>query len=303
MAYVLFGVGGALMSGADDAYLFDSLRAVGRHHEFASVAGRLNGIMTVAIAGFTVVGGLMVVVTPLSWPIVASALLSLTAAVIAWRLKEPPSDWALQFLPRLGRERRAPRPAHPLAALGRHPGCVAAGRGLRRLHDLPADPRGARRARRRARLVRGRADPRRGERRLGLRPFARRLRLSGSLRLLPALGVLALFGGGSDILWLFPLFALAPFAQNALHPLIAEFISRRVPDSERATALSFEALAAQIGTIVVTLALSVLVDHTGLEAALAGTSVVLVMIAIVAYLLWWRAGDREIALPEDPAPA
>ena len=91
-SYVLFGISGALISGADDAYLFDSLRAVGRGDEFASVAGRLNGLMTLAIAGFTVVGGLMVVVTPLSWPIVASGLISLTATGIAWRLKEPPRE-------------------------------------------------------------------------------------------------------------------------------------------------------------------------------------------------------------------
>ena len=77
---------------ADDAHLFDSPRAVGRGDEFASVDGRLNGLMALAIAGCTVVGGLMVVVTPLSWPIVASALLALAATVIAWRLKEPPSE-------------------------------------------------------------------------------------------------------------------------------------------------------------------------------------------------------------------
>ena len=55
-AYVLFGIGSALMSGADDAYLFDALRAVGRVREFPAVAGRLNALMTLAIAGFTVIG-------------------------------------------------------------------------------------------------------------------------------------------------------------------------------------------------------------------------------------------------------
>ena len=66
--------------------------AVGRVREFPAVAGRLNALMTLAIAGFTVIGGLMATVTPLSWPIAASGILSLAAASLAWRLDEPPRE-------------------------------------------------------------------------------------------------------------------------------------------------------------------------------------------------------------------
>ena len=305
-SYVLFGISGALISGADDAYLFDSLRAVGRGDEFASVAGRLNGLMTLAIAGFTVVGGLMVVVTPLSWPIVASGLISLTATGIAWRLKEPPRErdgdaGAASFLAsgvRAGRRvLRMPslRWIVLLGALPQVAGFVVFTTFQPILvgHDVPVGALGWFAAAMML-IAAGGA--------WASGTFGRRLRLSGSLRLLPALGALALFGGGSGLLWLFPLFALAPFAQNALHPLVADYISRRVPDSERATALSFEQLAAQLGTIAVTLALAVLVDRTGLEVALSGAAVALLVVALLVYVLWYRAGDREIAL-EDAASA
>ena len=100
---------------------------------------------------------------------------------------------------------------------------------------------------------------------------------------------------GTGLLVFLPGFVLAQFAWNAQRPLLIDFISRRVPDSERATALSYNTLTEQLATIVVTLTLGVLVDQTGLRTALAGTGVVLFLIAAIVYLLWRRAGDREIA--------
>ena len=91
-SYVLFAIGGALMSGADEAFLFDVLRADGRSGEFAGVVGRLNARMTVGVALCTVAGGLMVIWTPLSWPLIASGGLSLAGAGFAWALTEPPCN-------------------------------------------------------------------------------------------------------------------------------------------------------------------------------------------------------------------
>ena len=45
-ALALFGVGEALMTGADDAFLFDALRALGRESEFAHRVGRLHAVTT-----------------------------------------------------------------------------------------------------------------------------------------------------------------------------------------------------------------------------------------------------------------
>ena len=304
-AYVLFGVAAALMSGADDAYLFDALRAAGRGREFAAVAGRLNGTMTAAIAGFTVIGGLMATVTPLSWPIVASGVLSLGAAGLAWRLEEPPrrpdGGGAASFLGTgLSAGRRVLRtPALRwvvlLAALPQVAGFVVftAFQPLLVGQGAPVGALGWAAA---ALMLVAAAGGWTAD------ACRRRLGVGGSLLALPALGALALAAGGSGALWLFPLIALAPFAQNALHPIAAVYVSRRVPDAERATALSFEQFAAQIGAVAAMLALGALVDRTGLGAALAGAGAALLAIAAVAFLLWRRAGDRGLAPAADAFP-
>ena len=295
-SYLLFGLGFALMSGADDAYLFNSLRAAGRGAEFSRVAGRLNAVATIAAAGFTMVGGLMVIVTPLSWPIVASGGLSFAAAVFAWRLPEPPrgeSDRSFLASGLSAGRRVVGTPSlrwgivlgsittvvamlvfttfQPIAvdeyglpvwALG----WVAA--GIMLASSAGGWSAGA---------------------------FQRRLGLDRTLRILPLLAAVSLLGGATGLLVFLPVFVLAQFAWNAQRPLLIDFLSRRVPDSERATALSYNTLAEQLATIVATVTLGVLVDQTGLRAALAGSGVVLFLIAVTAYLLWRRAGDREIA--------
>ena len=302
-AYVLFGVGSALMSGADDAYLFDALRAVGRVREFPAVAGRLNGLMTLTIAGFTIIGGLMATVTPLSWPIVASGILSLTAASLAWRLEEPPREPGSAadsfFATGLSATRRvlavpSLRWAATLGALPWVAGFVAftVWQPVLIGYEVPVAAFGWVAAGMMLVAATGgwSADW-----------FSRRLGMSGVLLLLPVIGAIGLLGGSGGMRWVVPLFGLAPFAQNALHPVTTVYISRRVPDSERATALSFQQFGGQFATIFVMLALSFLVSRIALGYALGGTSALLLAVAVVAWLLWRRAGDRELAPAEDAA--
>ena len=302
-AYVLFGVGSALMSGADDAYLFDALRAVGRVREFPAVAGRLNGLMTLTIAGFTIIGGLMATVTPLSWPIVASGVLSLTAASLAWRLEEPPREPGSAadsfFATGLSATRRvlavpSLRWAATLGALPWVAGFVAftVWQPVLIGYEVPVAAFGWVAAGMMLVAATGgwSADW-----------FSRRLGMSGVLLLLPVIGAIGLLGGSGGMRWVVPLFGLAPFAQNALHPVTTVYISRRVPDSERATALSFQQFGGQFATIFVMLALSFLVSRIALGYALGGTSALLLAVAVVAWLLWRRAGDRELAPSEDAA--
>ena len=302
-AYVLFGVGSALMSGADDAYLFDALRAVGRVREFPAVAGRLNGLMTLTIAGFTIIGGLMATVTPLSWPIVASGVLSLAAASLAWRLEEPPREPGSAadsfFATGLSATRRVLREpslrwAATLGALPWVAGFVAftVWQPVLIGYEVPVAAFGWIAAGMMLVAATGgwSADW-----------FSRRLGMSGVLLLLPVIGAIGLLGGSGGTRWVVPLFGLAPFAQNALHPVTTVYISRRVPDSERATALSFQQFGGQFATIFVMLTLSFLVSRIALGYALGGTSALLLAVAVVAWLLWRRAGDRELAPAEDAA--
>ena len=292
-AYVLFAIGGALMSGADEAFLYDSLRAVGRSDEFAGVFGRFNARMTLGIAGFTVAGGLMVIWTPLSWPIVLSGVLSLVAAGFALLLVEPPREPSERSFLRIGR-----------SAAGR----IVRTRALRWIVVVSAAVQGIE-------LVAfttfqpilvGEGVPvwALGWVAAGMMLVAaaggwsswrvrQRFGLSRSLAVLPALAALGLLGGASGVLWLFPVFTFAMFAREALHPLVVEYLSRRVPDGERATTLSVHQLAAWFATIGITLGLGLFVDRVGLGGSLAAASAALLAIVLVGYALWRAAGDRE----------
>ncbi len=292
-SYVLFAIGGALMSGADEAFLYDSLRAVGRSGEFARVFGRFNARMTVGIAGFTVAGGLMVIWTPLSWPIVLSGVLSLVAAGFALLLVEPPRERTEQSFVRIGR-----------SAAGR----IVTTRALRWIVVVSAAVQGIE-------IVAfttfqpilvGEGVPvwALGWVAAGMMLVAaaggwsswrvrQRFGLSRSLAVLPAFAALGLLGGASGMLWLFPVFTAAMFVREALHPLVVEYLSRRVPDGERATTLSVHQLAAWFATIVISLGLGLVVDRVGLGSSLAAASAVLLVIVLVAYALWRSAGDRE----------
>lgn len=292
-SYVLFAIGGALMSGADEAFLYDSLRAVGRSEEFAGVFGRFNARMTVGIAVFTVAGGLMVIWTPLSWPIVLSGVLALVAAGFALLLVEPPREQSDRSFLRIGR-----------SAAGR----IVRTRALRWIVVISAAVQGIE-------LVVfttfqpilvGEGVPvwALGWVAAGMMLVAaaggwsswrvrQRFGLSRSLAVLPALAALGVLGGASGMLWLFPVFTCAMFAREALRPLVVEYLSRRVPDGERATTLSVHQLAAWLATIGISLGLGLVVDRVGLGTALAAASAVLVVIVLVAYVLWRSAGDRQ----------
>ncbi len=58
-AELVLAVGGSLLSGADSALLYDTLRQLGRHDEYARIEGKARAIQMVSFAVCNVVGGLV----------------------------------------------------------------------------------------------------------------------------------------------------------------------------------------------------------------------------------------------------
>ncbi len=293
-SYLWFALGMALMSGADDAMLFDTLRTLGRGEEFARRSGRLNSFSTLAASGFTLLGSLMVRWTPLAWPMVASGAIGLAAAACAWPVREPPRpperrSFRATGASALGRAWRRPalRWLIAIVALSQvgievvhvvfQPVLVDAGAPIWSLGLFGAALTLAAAA--------GGWTASAIESRAG---FARTL---GWLAPLAALGLLGAAGGS---VWLFPALLLPSFGWNALYPLVADYLSRRVPDDERATTLSISQMVAQIGGIAATLAIGVATDRGGREPALAGAGAVLLVTVLTAIWLWNRAGERSL---------
>ena len=292
-ALALFGVGEALMTGADDAFLFDALRALGRESEFAHRVGRLHAATTGVTAVLTIAGAAMVRWVPLSWPILASAGFSVAALAVGWRLVEPPRDDRGDTFLRTGwsATRRVLRhgslgwtiaimatvqTAGIVALITFQPIAVGFGAPVWSLGGFAA-----------ALMLAAAAGG------WWSGAMARRLGFGRVLRTWGALGAVALFGGAGGVVWLFPLFMLALFAWDALQPPVADFLSRRVPDGERATVLSLSQLASQLMTIAVSLALATTIDRWGAGPSLAATAATMLLFVAFAYSMWRRADDSE----------
>jgi MFS family permease len=298
-SYLWFALGMALMSGADDAMLFDTLRALGRGEEFARRSGRLTGLATATSAGFALAGGLLARWTPLAWLMVASGGIALTAALLAWPVREPPREVQPRSFTATGRSalrrvwtRPAMRWAIIVVALAQlavevsfvvaQPVLMAAGAPVWSLGGFLA-----------VILLGSTAGG------WWAGAIGRRLGFAAALGLLAPLAVLAVAGAAAERLWLFPLMLAAPFSWNVLYPLLSDYLARRVPDDERATTLSVSQSGAQIGGIIATVTLGIAVDRGGTQPALAASAVVLLALVMAAYARWRRAGDHDIEPPLD----
>lgn len=298
-SYLLFAVGVALMGGADDAMLFDTLRSLGRGEEFAQRSGRLTAAATTLSAGFALLGGLLARWTPLGWLMIASGGMALITAAFAVPLREPPREVRERTFAAMGRsalvrawQRPSMRWSIAVVALAQltvelifvvsQPALVAGGAPIWSLGAFSG-----------AILLGSSA----GGWVAGA--VARRFGFARSLGVLAPVTALALLGAAAERLWLFPLMLLAPFGWNVLYPLLSDYLSRRVPDDERATTLSISQAVSQVGGLVATLGLGIAVDRGGLARTLEVTTVALLVLIGLAYWRWLAAQDRTI----EPAEA
>jgi MFS family permease len=89
VSYLVWGVAFALLNGTESAFIYDSLKACGREHEYARIYGRGWAIqMTAGVAG-TLIGAPLAAATNLPFPIVLSGGLAAMAVVAALLFVEP----------------------------------------------------------------------------------------------------------------------------------------------------------------------------------------------------------------------
>ncbi len=85
----LFAAGLTLTSGADSAFLFDTLKSVGRSEDYRRLEGRASSSKHLGLAAAALVGGLLASID-LRLPYVVTALVSFAGAVVALQMVEPP---------------------------------------------------------------------------------------------------------------------------------------------------------------------------------------------------------------------
>ena len=89
-SYLVMGIAMTLYSGAGDAFLYDTLRVLGRTREYERLAGRSHGLFWAMMVVATAVGGPISYLIGYSATILISSSFFLVSAVFALLMHEPP---------------------------------------------------------------------------------------------------------------------------------------------------------------------------------------------------------------------
>lgn len=85
----LFAAAVALMSGADNALLYDALKDRGEEEKSKEVFARAHSLHLIGIAVAAPLGSLIAAALGLQWPMILSSIPIFLAALVAWSLPEP----------------------------------------------------------------------------------------------------------------------------------------------------------------------------------------------------------------------
>jgi len=89
VSYLIWGIGFALLGGTESAFLYDTLKALGREDEYPRVYGRAWGLVFAAAMAGTLLGAPVAKATDLSFPIVVSGGIAFLAVLAAASFTEP----------------------------------------------------------------------------------------------------------------------------------------------------------------------------------------------------------------------
>lgn len=304
VAWLTLAAADAFMSGADNALLYETMDALGRRNDFARTLGRLGALQGVVLAVLVLLGAALADATSLVVPFLLTGALTLPAVAIAWRLREPPvaagSRTQRSFIQTgavaLRRARRTRTIATVIlvyAAITMTPELMGlTWQPIVRAEDLPLWTLGVFGSGVMLASSAGGWSSGWIRDRIG---FVRLMWLSAVLT------TLSLLAGTAGTIFLLPLFVLPAFWWSLVQPPVTEYLSRRTEPSERATVLSLMNFVPGLFGIGMAISLAPLIDAAGLRETLGGATVVLLVLACGALVVWTRADRGEAPLePADP---
>lgn len=290
LAYVAMGIGITFMSGADDAFLYESVQLAGRAEDYTRLLGKAGATFTGALAVGSMLGGLLAAVD-LKLPYFVSGTMLLITFGLALTFKEPKIEHPSGEQPRksfreilrqaLALMRTRPTLRTPMLYLALVPtasfmieavflqpqalslGVPIAGIGLIYTGVQLTNMAGANWS--------DRIRTRFGERRI---LYTAPALIIGSLILLAALQTLpALL-----------LIAVMGFVTAVLRPILMSRIQGQVSDDVRATVISMQSVMFTIAGGISQPTMGYVADHSGLPTAYFGLAVVLSLVIVA--LLW-----------------
>jgi MFS family permease len=309
-SYLALALAMTFFSGADSAFFYDTLKAMGREHDYQKLWGRSWAIQSAGVATSLLVGAGLAQVTSVHFAIVAGGVLTVPLIGMSFLLREPPrhQDGEVQVgfahgtreAARLIWRQPQLRTVMPMAAvaistpwiihilaqpfLDEH-GVAVGWWGPMMLPGEIVSIIGALLA---YRLVTFLGFPR-------------------TFLVLIAMGTLPLIAFASvDSVAIFAVFPIAAAVEGTGQPVVSDYVNRRIPSAQRATVLSFHSLMVSVMAAILIPSLGFVAQNQGLQASYAAAFVVALVTLPPLYLFWLRMhrkyGTRPPVSDRDPLP-
>jgi len=304
-SYLLWAVAWTLFSGADSAFVFDSLKADGREHEYEKVYGRAWAVDSAASIAGLLIGAPLAAATALWVPIVLSGAFIFVAWLVSLTMREPPRSGGQRAAYLEGiraaasltwREREIRYVVLMAAAVMAvtvssfilvQPFLVSHGVTVANLgwFGVPGHL-------------------------LSIAAAVSAYRLTGllgvrrTILLLPLLSLLSLTVLSTvDHLAAYAAYhPLLSVVWGLYQPVVSSYVNVRIPSAYRATILSFSQLVLSLMTAPLEPAMGAIADERGLLGAYRLGLLLLVGVAAPLAFLWVRADRRAAAIPSTPEP-
>lgn len=305
LSYLAWAVAMSLQSGADAAFLYDSLHMVGEEADFRKLNGRSQAINSAGYLLGTLIGAPLAAATSLSFPIIASAAIMLLAVLIGFTFREPRHEESGPRLPYWTTLREAfafayHRPAVRWMILVRATlmslGVIAIifTQPYLSSFDVPVEDFGWLSAPLRVVAIVAALLAYRLVARLGERWLLYLLALA-SIGALVVLGLV-------DSLLAFTMFGVISITMAITGVLTSDYISRHAPQGVRATVISLAQMVFSAILFVSEPALGFTADRTSLQVMFLVAGVAFGALGVVALVAWTAAERAEQRTAPEPAP-
>lgn len=303
-SYLVWGVAFALLTGADSAFLYDSLKALGREDEYQRIYGGAWAVLSAASLAGTLIGAPVAAATSLPFPIVLSGAIAALGFLAALTFTEPlPSHEARLPYREVMRESihlalQQPTVRYAIIFFG-----ILTIGGIAPVfffqpflvrHDIDLSQVGFWQTPTRVMGVVGALAAYRVVSGLGER---------GTFIVLP-LALVASYAllAGWDSVYAQVAFPVMNLAAVMSRPVVTDYLNRRVPTSQRATVISLTNLAYCLILIPLAPIVGLIADKLSLAAAF-WTGAAMTVAGMIVLPFWWRAMAKEELPAQEPVPA
>lgn len=306
-SYVVWGIGASFRSGADTALLYDSLKALGREVDFATVQGRQLALNWGAVLVAGLVGAPLAAATSLATPVLLSAAIVAASAPIAMSFYEPPTDRAgrpsywktmgggLAYTWRRATVRYGVLFTTIVAASFYAPNFFV--QPFLKGHGASIASLGLFMVPLRLMSIAGNLAAPRAQSKLGLWPM---------LFLAPPLAAAAGFTlAGWDSLYAFAVLPGVFLVNSTRNVLLLNYLNLRIPSETRATVLSAANLVMSLAMAMIAPVFGAVADGFSLRTSFAASAAVGITLLPIAMAVWFRAdrAERKAESEREGAPA